>query len=124
MMAFHSERCQVIKGIAQEITGSRIGVRESRRIKGEYKLTADDITKARKLEDTIACSAYPMDIHAPTPKETHTDIYVSKGQVYDIPYGCLVPQKVNRLLVAGRCISTSHKAHASTCVSPTFMAFG
>jgi 2-polyprenyl-6-methoxyphenol hydroxylase-like FAD-dependent oxidoreductase len=105
-------------------SGSRIGIRESRRIMGEYVLTAEDVLAGRRFEDGIARSAYPIDIHAPDAAEAHQDVFVPDGQDYEIPYRCLVPQNVDNLLVAGRCISTTHEAHASTRVSPNCMAFG
>lgn len=105
-------------------SGGRIGIRESRRILGEYVLTADDVLSGRRFEDGIARSAYPIDIHAPEPDEAHVDGFLAEGQSYDIPYRCLVPLRVDNLLVSGRCISTTHEAHGSTRVSPNCMAFG
>lgn len=105
-------------------SGSRIGIRESRRIMGEYVLTAEDVVEGRRFTDAIARSAYPIDIHAVDPSEVHHDQFLKNGGFYEIPYRCLVPQKVNHLLVAGRCISTTHEAHSSTRVSPNCMAFG
>lgn len=105
-------------------SGSRIGVRESRRVMGEYKLTAQDILNSRTFEDGVVRSAYPIDIHAPDPNEPHVDQFVKKGESYEIPYRCLVAKEVNNLLVAGRCISTTHEAQASTRVSPVCMAIG
>jgi hypothetical protein len=105
-------------------SGSRIGVRESRRILGEYVLTADDILSGRRFPDAIARSAYPIDIHAPDASETHQDQFIQNNDSYDIPYRCLVPLQVENLLVTGRCISTTHEAQASTRVSPVCMALG
>lgn len=105
-------------------SGSRIGIRESRRVMGEYKLTAQDILNSCTFEDGIARSAYPIDIHAPDPNEPHVDQFVKKGESYEIPYRSLVAKGVENLLVAGRCISTTHEAQASTRVSPVCMAIG
>ena len=104
--------------------GFRIGVRESRRIVGEYVLTAEDILNQRSFPDAIARSAYPIDIHAVKKDEEEFDSFGYHGEVYEIPYRCLVPLAVEHLLVAGRSISTTHEAQGSVRVSPTCMAFG
>jgi len=104
-------------------TGAQIGLRESRRIIGEYVLTGEDCVAARRFPDAIARSAYPIDIHQPD-GQGNLDLFLPPGETYDVPYRCLVPQRVEGLLVAGRCISTDHQAHGTTRVSPTCMAFG
>jgi hypothetical protein len=104
-------------------TATQIGVRESRRIEGEYTLTADDVLHARTFDDAIARSAYPIDIHNPTGSGTTTH-RLAPGASYEIPYRCLVPKNVDDLLVAGRCISTTHEALASTRLTPTVMTLG
>jgi hypothetical protein len=78
----------------------------------------------RQFVDAIARSAYPIDLHAPDPKERHYDAFIRDDRTYDIPYRCLVPLKIEHLLTAGRDISTSHEAHASTRTSPSCMTFG
>src|SRR5439155_3765917 len=93
-------------------SGVNIGVRETRRILGDYQLTADDILQARKFTDVIARSTYPIDIHNPEGRGT-TLKRVPPGEAYDIPLRCLLPQNVERLIVAGRCISGTHEAHSS-----------
>jgi len=104
-------------------TATQIGVRESRRIAGEYTLTADDVLSARAFDDAVARSAYPIDIHNPSGSGTTTHRLPS-GASYEIPYRCLVPLLVDDLLVAGRCISTTHEALASTRLTPTVMTLG
>lgn len=98
-----------------------LGVRETRRIDGEYVLTSDDITEGRVFPDTIAKSRYPIDIHDPSVAGPSLRLLKSP---YGIPYTCLIPQKVNNLLVAGRCISATHEALASARVMATCMAMG
>lgn len=105
-------------------SGSRIGIRESRRIIGDYVLTADDITNSRRFPDAIARSAYPIDIHSMNDQGTDKHVFLEDGAFYEIPYRCLVPLNIENLLVAGRCISTSSEANASIRVSPNCMAFG
>jgi FAD dependent oxidoreductase len=104
-------------------SGVNIGVRETRRILGDYQLTADDILQARKFPDVIARSTYPIDIHNPEGKGT-TLKRVPPGDAYDIPLRCLLPQKIERMIVAGRCISGTHEAHSSYRVMPVSMATG
>jgi glycine/D-amino acid oxidase-like deaminating enzyme len=104
-------------------SGVHTGVRESRRITGDYRLTAADVLEARKFEDVIARGAYPVDIH--NPKGSGTVLKrLPDGEAYDIPLRCLLPQGLDRLLVAGRCISGSHEAHSSYRVMPIVMATG
>ncbi len=100
-----------------------IGVREGRRIVGEYQLTSEDILSARKFPDAIARGTYPIDIHNPTGKGTILK-RLPAGESYDIPLRCLVPAGVDNLLVAGRCISGTHVAHSSYRVMPIAMATG
>lgn len=98
-----------------------IGVRESRRIVGEYVLQLDDVIAGRKFDDAIARSAYNVDIHNPhDDKSTWFEI----EDAYDIPYRCLVPKRVDNLLVAGRCISTTHEASGSARMTPHVAATG
>jgi hypothetical protein len=104
-------------------TGTQVGIRESRRIVGRYTLTRDDVLHGRRFDDAVACSAYPIDIHNPSGTGTTTH-RLAPGESYDIPYRCMVPVNREQLLVAGRCISTTHEALASTRLTPTVMTLG
>ena len=104
--------------------GMRIGVRELRRIRGEYTLTAADILGQRRFADAIAQCAYPIDIHAVVPGEDEANTFAYQGEVFDLPYRCLVPLDVDQLLVAGRSVSASHDAQGAIRTSPTCMAMG
>ncbi|WHY71225.1 FAD-dependent oxidoreductase [Fictibacillus enclensis] len=104
-------------------TGAQIGIRESRRIEGNYVLTKEDVVAGRKFDDVIAKSGYPIDIHAPSGNGMEISWIEGDGS-FDIPYGCLVPKKIQNLLVAGRCMSTSHEALATTRLTPSAMAVG
>ena len=104
-------------------TGTTIGVRESRRILGEYVLTANDILEARRFDDIIAHGSYPIDIHNPTGAGTLLR-RVPHNETYDIPLRCLIPRGVENLLTAGRCISGTHEAQASYRIIPISMATG
>ncbi|CAM5655869.1 hypothetical protein STENM36S_04375 [Streptomyces tendae] len=104
-------------------SGTHIGVRESRRVLGDYQLTGHDILAARTFPDVIAHGAYPVDIHNPRGSGTVLK-RVPRGSFYDIPLRCLLPRGTDRLLVAGRCISGTHVAHSSYRVMPIAMATG
>jgi hypothetical protein len=104
-------------------TGTQIGIRESRRIVGRYTLTREDVLSGRKFDDAVARSAYPIDVHNPSGSGTTTH-RLKPGESYEIPYRCLVPVNRDALLVAGRCISTTHEALASTRLTPTVMTLG
>jgi hypothetical protein len=104
-------------------SASRIGVREGRRIIGDYQLTGEDILSARKFPDVIARGTYPIDIHNPTGKGT-TLRKLPPGESYDIPLRCLLPAGIDNLVVGGRCISGTHVAHSSYRVMPIAMATG
>jgi hypothetical protein len=98
-----------------------LGIRETRRIVGQYVLNRDDILSCRRFEDAIAVASYPIDLHRPN--DTGCTLEWC-GDCYDIPYRCLLPQKIDGLLVAGRCISTTHEAMAAIRVMSTCMATG
>ena len=104
-------------------SGVHAGVRETRRIVGEYQLTADDLLNARKFPDAIARGTYPVDIHNPAGKGT-TLRRIPEEDAYDIPLRALIPQRVDGVIVAGRCISGTHEAHSSYRVMPIAMATG
>lgn len=103
--------------------GTQIGIRETRRIVGLYALTKEDVVAGRKFEDAIARSGYPIDIHDPSGKGV-TASWIAGDGTYDIPYRCLVSRNANNLLAAGRCISTTHEALATTRLTPSCMATG
>ena len=100
-------------------TAPQIGTRESRRIVGEYTLTVDDIKQGRRFKDVIGRCSSPMDFHKP---DGLLIIWLESD--YDIPYRCLVPQKIDNLLVGGRCVSVEHEALASIRVMIPCMATG
>ncbi len=103
-------------------TSPAIGIRESRRIHGDYVLTRSDVLQARRFDDEIAlCGAPIEDHHAGGDTEWQ---YVAEGGVYGIPYRSLLPSGVEGLLVAGRCFSATHDAHASARSMATCMAMG
>ncbi len=104
-------------------SGVQVGVRETRRIIGDYTLTGDDLLSARRFSDVIARGTYPVDIHNPTGKGTVLR-KIPEGEAYDIPLRALLPRNVDRILTAGRAISGTHEAHSSYRVMPIAMATG
>lgn len=104
-------------------TPAQIGVRETRRITGDYVLQQDDILRGVKFPDAIACGGYPIDIHDPTSLQVVAK-RLPPGEYYSIPYRCLLPKGLDNVLVAGRCISSSHEAFAAFRVSAIVMAIG
>lgn len=99
---------------------SHLGVRETRRIIGEYVLTIADLRRNARFPDVVALNCRALDRHI-------------KGEVFqyellqgnhDIPLRALIPQRVQNLLVAGRCISSDHEAHASLRGAATCLATG
>jgi hypothetical protein len=97
-----------------------LGVRETRHIKGEYTLTGPDSLGGVRFDDSIAADASALDIHDPK----GGDVDFQSLPPYEIPYRCLLPLGVEGLLVAGRCISADHAAHARSRNMPACMATG
>lgn len=102
---------------------SRIGIRETRRIIGEYVLTVADVVEAKSFDDVIAKGAHHVDIHTPV-NTKQVRVPIKEGNSYDIPFGCLIPLVTDNLLVAGRCISSTREANASSRVMGTCMSIG
>ena len=118
--------CKYVPGFERAYvaqSGTTVGVRETRRVSGDYELTAADVLTARKFDDAVARGAYPIDIHNPAGKGTRLE-RVPPGDAYDIPLRCLLPQRLDDVVVAGRCISGTHEAHSSYRVMPISMATG
>lgn len=128
-------------------TAPMLGVRDSRRIVGEYVLTGEDVVLARKFPDAVVRDTHGFDIHHPTDsdvgyvKHTHLaeptepavcqpdgeggyEARLKPGEYYEIPYRCLVPLEVDNLLVAGRCISADFEAQSGTRLIMTCINMG
>jgi hypothetical protein len=123
IVAFLQKRVPGFERAYLSQTGAQIGVRETRRILGEYVLTGEDVLAGRKFPDAIALGCYPIDVHNPAGEGTVLK-YLPPGEFYAIPYRCLLPRSIDNLLVAGRPISTTHEAHASTRVQVICYATG
>ena len=104
-------------------TGPFLGVREARRILGRYYLTEEDIRVGRRFDDGICDVHFNVDIHHPDPAEGR-GLYHLPMQPYDIPYRCLLARDIDNLMMAGRCISGDHVAHASYRVTGDAVATG
>jgi hypothetical protein len=102
--------------------GTQIGVRESRRVLGEYQMTREDVLTARQFEDQIGLCGAPIEEHH-SGSDTKW-VYLPDGSCVGIPYRALIPQGLANLLVAGRCFSATHDAHASVRSMAQCMAMG
>lgn len=95
------------------ITGAHIGVREGRRVFGQYRLTDDDILEGRRFDDGICLVTVGVDVHKLKPDDTLDCSRGYRTKPYHIPYRCLVPLGSDNMLLAGRCISGDFYPHAS-----------
>lgn len=109
-------------------SASIIGVRETRHFQGEKTLTREDVIGARQFEDWVVTKAhFGFDVHNMSGSGLDATGVQKKFETkdsYTIPYGCLVPKKIDNLLLAGRNISGSHIAHASYRVMPICVNMG
>lgn len=121
-MRFFTEYMPQFRHAYLEQTAPHIGVRETRRIMGDYELTIEDLLAGRKHEDGICTCAFNVDIHQPDGLSQEGYEYGVKP--YHIPYRCLLPRGIENLLVAGRCISGSYEVHASYRVTGDCVAMG
>ena len=104
-------------------TASHIGIRESRHIKGEYRLTADDLLNSVVPEDSVFVAANSVDVHGRFGPKSNEYVPIS-GKYYGVPYRSLVPVEIDGLLVAGRCLSADSTAAGAVRVMPPCMAMG
>jgi hypothetical protein len=161
-MGVRHEAWQLIKLLREEVPGfenaylralsPQVGVRESRRVMGEYVLSGEDVRLGRKHAGAVARGSWWIDIHCPRgltypvqfcaadcpeadacpywasesgrSMRPLADLYPPDDDWYDIPYGCLTPKGMRNLLVAGRCISATHQGIASARVMGTCVAVG
>lgn len=105
-------------------TSSHIGVREGRRIYGEYRITDDDIIEGKRFDDAVCLVTFGVDVHKLKSDDTTECTRGYKTKPYNIPYRALLPLRVNNLILAGRCISGDFYPHASYRVMGNMAATG
>ncbi|HEY9249550.1 MAG TPA: FAD-dependent oxidoreductase, partial [Rariglobus sp.] len=117
------------------LTGSMMGVRETRRVTGDYVLTFDDYTSRKSFDDEICRNSYFIDVHRKLDEAAKTfeagqesdnkrSFRYGPGESHGIPYRCLTPKGLRNVLMAGRCISTEQIVQGSVRVMPTCLAMG
>jgi hypothetical protein len=102
--------------------GTHIGIRETRRVYGQYRLTRDDVLSAKQFDDQIALCGAPIEDHHGG--EDTAWGYLPDGQCVGVPFRTLVPRDGQNVLVAGRCFSATHDAHAAVRSMGQTMAMG
>ena len=103
---------------------STLGIRESRRIDSMVQLTLDDVLNGNVPEDSIFLASNSVDVHGKFGPMSNEYVTVQNGNFYGVPYGTLVPKKVEGLLVAGRCVGATSDAAGAIRVMPPCMATG
>ena len=112
------ENCRIIS------SGTTTGVRETRRVIGDYIITAEEMASGCRFDDVIVHRAeFIVDIHNPE-GSGQAEEHIQYCDPYDLPYRCFTPKGVENLYTAGRCISGTHRAHASYRVMSICMAMG
>ena len=109
---------------ASTVISERLGVREGRRIVGDYMLTAEDCLGEARFDDMVAACGYALDIHDPTGTAATSIREIPGTGYYHIPYRCLIAKGFSNLLLGSRCISGTHEAHSSYRVIPPVSAIG
>lgn len=104
-------------------TAPQVGVRETRRIMGDYVLSTDDLLSLKEFPDRICRGCFKIDVHNPTGTGIE-QIEIPKGQSYTIPYRSLLVRGKDNLIMGCRAISSTHKAHSAIRVQPIVMAMG
>jgi len=115
-------------------TAAQVGIRESRRIEGDYTLTAEDYVARRSFPDEIARNCYFIDVHhnaedsvknfAKRIEGTNLTGHYQPGESHGIPYRCLLPKGLQNVLVAGRSVSCERIVQGSVRVMPVCLAMG
>jgi hypothetical protein len=101
-------------------TAPELGIRETRRIEGDYTLKMEDLRAGLRPKDTIGMCGYPVDIHSPDGKTVDLELVPA----YGIPHRIMIPKGLDNVLVAGRSISATHEALSSVRVMAPCMAMG
>ena len=123
MYDFLKENFESFRHSVLLLSAPEIGIRESRLIDGDYVYCLEDILSYRKFDDSVACGCYEVDIHNPSGTGTHL-IYLKSDDYYTIPLRSLCPRGIKNLLVAGRCISSTHEAQSAYRIMPIVCNIG
>jgi len=118
--AFYRETLAGCENAFVNDTGVQVGVRQTRQIVGTERITNDWVVQGRKTPDAIARSPWPIELHSGT-KPRLSWLY---DDWYEIPLGCLIPQRGEGVLAAGRCLSAEHEAMASARVTAQCFGYG
>jgi len=111
-------------------SAAHVGTRETRRIIGDYVFGPADVVEGKKFDDSICRLAYPVDIHSGKGDGYTRDQDRQKPRVppagdwYEIPYRCLLPKGLENVLVAGRCVSSTHEGQSAIRIMPPCAAMG
>jgi hypothetical protein len=125
LVSFLKEKVPGFENAAVIDEAPKMGLRETRRILGDYQLTESDVLNGEKAHDGIGACAWPIEIVNPNPLLGRSfENLISPQDFYLIPYRCLVPQKIENLLMAGRFASFSHRAQASARVMGPAVVMG
>ena len=132
-IAFYRKYVPGCENLEHVTTADLMGVRESRRILGEYEMTANDFLSLRVFPDQIGVYAYPMDPHPYDNSKAEYERYyreftqtgkLKTGEFYGLPYGILVPKGWKNLWAAGRCVSTDLRVNSAIRVQPAAFLMG
>jgi hypothetical protein len=129
---FYKEYLSGFENMQLLSTGALLGVRETRRIMGDYVLNLADFKARAVFADEIGRFSYPVDLHATRPDKASfdsferefADLRYKRGESYGIPYRCLTPRKLQNVLVAGRCVSCDRHIQGSLRVMPACFLTG
>jgi hypothetical protein len=104
-------------------TATQVGIRETRRMVGDYVVTGKDVLDGRKFEDMIARASYGIDIHGAKGESDRME-ELEEGDYYTIPFRSLIHRDAENVLSAGRCLSATREGHAAIRIMPTSAATG
>jgi len=124
LAAFFKEAIRGFENSHIETMGPAVGIRETRRFEGRYRLTADDIFGGKKFEDGIVCCDNAVDIVCRGSNISNYTSLLQNGFYYQVPFRCMVPRQIENLLIAGRCICADPVAFASVRGMSTCMGLG
>lgn len=127
LQCFLKERIPGFKNAYITGISDMVGIRESRRINTEYTLTTSDILDYRKFEDGITACAYPIDIHGKddtTLGVCYNETIPEPQRYWEVPFRCMIPKKLNNLLVSGRCAGFDFVAQSAARIQLVCRAMG